>query len=251
MIDGLDLSNRVALVTGASRGIGRAIAMGLARCGASVAVHYASRREAAQAALDEMGGRGCLVQGDLAADDAARDIVDQVAATLGRIDILVLNASVQHLRHWSEPNREEFDHQVAVNFRSVVEMIQHAAPAMCERRWGRIVTVGSVQQYRPHRSMIVYGALKSGLEQLVRNLARQLGSQGVTVNNISPGVIDTDRNAEPLADPQRREGIRQRVPLARIGTPDDCVGAVLLLCSDAGGYITGIDLPIDGGLRIS
>lgn len=249
-MEGFDLTDRVALVTGASRGIGRAIALGLGRCGANVAVHYAGQRDAAQEVLEALGGRGCLVQGDLTDGDAPRAIIAAVVEQLGHIDILVLNASVQYRRDWDEPNRVEFDEQVVVNFRSAFEMIQFAAPGMCERGWGRIVTVGSVQQYRPSPSMLPYGALKSALEQLVRNLAKQLAPRGVTVNNLSPGVIETDRNAEALADPQRRERVRAKVPLERLGTPEDCVGAALLLCSDAGSYITGIDLPVDGGLRL-
>jgi len=248
--DRIELSARVALVTGASRGIGRAIALGLGRCGATVAVHFAGRQDAAKQTLDELGGRGCIVRGDLADGDAPRQIIDEVTTQLGPIDILVLNASVQHRRDWDEPNREEFDEQVIVNFRSAFEMIQLAAPAMCERGWGRIVTVGSVQQYRPHASMLPYGALKSALEHLARNFARQLAPHGVTVNNLSPGVIETERNAGALADPDRRESIRGKVPVGRFGTPEDCVGAALVLCSDAGSYITGVDLPIDGGLRL-
>lgn len=250
MIDGFDLTGRTALVTGSSRGIGRAIAVGLGRCGARVAVHYAGRVDAARQVLDELGGQGCTVRGDLADGDAPREIIDAVNRQLGRIDILVLNASVQHRRRWDQPDRDAFDEQVVVNLRSAFEMIQLAGPAMCDRGWGRIVTVGSVQQHRPSPAMLPYGALKSALEQLARNLAKQLAPHGVTVNHLSPGVIETDRNAEALADPDRRERVRAKVPLGRFGTPEDCVGATLLLCSGAGAYITGIDLPVDGGLRL-
>lgn len=250
MIDDFNMTGKVALVTGASRGIGRAIALGLGRCGAKVAVHYANRHEAAQQVLNEIGGSGCIVQGDLATGEAPHKIVEEAKTQLGPIDILVLNASVQHLRRWDDFNRKEFDEQVIVNLRSVHEMIQLAAPSMCDRGWGRIVTIGSVQQYRPHAEMLPYGALKNALEHLARNLAKQLAPFGVTVNNLSPGVIDTDRTAGVLSDASRQARISGKIPVGRVGAPEDCVGAVLLLCSDASSYITGIDLPVDGGLRI-
>ncbi len=250
MADRFDLTGRRALVTGASRGIGRAIALGLGGCGASVAVHYARREDAAREVLAELDGRGCVVGGDLAADDAPARIIDEAAAALGGIDILVLNASVQYIRRWDEPNREEFDRQTAVNFRSLLEMIQRAAPAMVERRWGRIVTVGSVQQYRPYPHMVPYGALKAALEQMVRNLARQLGGHGVTVNNLVPGVIATERTGTIYNDPDVKARAGAGIPLGRVGEPDDCVGAALLLCSEAGAYITGTDLIVDGGYRL-
>ena len=250
MLGGFDLTGRRALVTGASRGIGRAVALGLGRCGAAVAVHYASRAEMAQVVLAELDGRGCVVGGDLADDDAPARIIDETVAALGGIDILVLNASVQHSRPWDEPNRKEFDRQVAVNFRSVVEMIQRAAPAMVDRGWGRIVTVGSVQQDRPHAKMVPYGALKGALSQMVRNLARPLGPHGVTVNNLVPGVIATERVGRVYTDPEVKARAGAAIPVGRVGEPEDCVGAALLLCSDAGAYITGTDLVVDGGYRL-
>ena len=169
---------------------------------------------------------------------------------LGEIDILVINASVQYRRPWHELNREEFDEQIVVNLRSALELIQLIAPAMVDRGWGRIVTVGSVQQRRPNREMLPYGATKAGLEQLARNLAEQLAGQGVTVNNLAPGVIDTDRNAQALSKPDVRRRVEQWVPMGRIGAAEDCVGAALLLCSDAGAYITGVDLYVDGGAQL-
>ncbi|NLF31741.1 MAG: SDR family oxidoreductase [Planctomycetes bacterium] len=250
MLDGFDLTGRRALVTGASRGIGRAIALGLGRCGAKVAVHYASREAAAREVLAELGGRGCVVGGDLADDDAPARILDQTVAALGGIDILVLNASVQYSRTWKEFDRGEFDRQVAVNFRSVFEMIHRAAPAMMECRWGRIVTVGSVQQYRPYAMMVPYGALKNALEQMVRNLARQLGPHGVTVNNLVPGIMATERIGTVYTDPEVRAKVGASIPVRRIGEPEDCAGAAVLLCSDAGAYITGTDLIVDGGYRL-
>ncbi len=170
---------------------------------------------------------------------------------MGYVDILVLNASVQFRRRWDEPiSRDEFDQQVVVNLRSAYELIQLLAPSMIERQWGRIVTVGSVQQYRPSPAMPPYAALKAALENLARNLAKQLAPHGVTVNNLSPGVIATERNAAVLEDTAYRQRVLDAIPMHRMGEADECAGAALLLCSPAGSYITGIDLPVDGGLRL-
>lgn len=248
------LDGRSALVTGGSRGIGRAIAMGLAECGADVAVHYAGNEAAARetvGAIAALGRRAVAVRADLDDDDAPARIADAALAGLGKIDVLVLNASVQFLREWHEPAaHEEWDRQWVVNLRSAYELMGRCVPGMVERGWGRVLTIGSVQQQVPAKSMPIYAALKSGLENLCRNMAGQLGKTGVTVNNLSPGIIETDRNTEALADPDRRERARSLVPMARFGVPEDCVGAALLLCSDAGSYITGIDLPVDGGMRL-
>lgn len=245
VLDGFNLSGKTALVTGASRGIGRAIALGLGECGAAVAVHYVGRADAADEVAAQLQ-RACVVQGDLGDGEAPRRIVEEAEARLGPIDILVLNASVQFRRPWQDIPRDEFDQQVAVNLRSEMEMIQLAVPRMMERGWGRVVTVGSVQELKPHPQMLIYAATKAALLSMVRNLAPQLAPRGVTINNLSPGVIETDRNAEVLNSPKRAD-VQARIPVGFIGQSDDCAGAALLLCSDAGRYITGTTLLVDGG----
>lgn len=246
---GYDLSGRVALVTGSSRGIGKAIALGLAECGASVAVHYVGNAEQAQAVADQIPN-SCIVQGDLLGDDAPQQILDEVKAKLGPVDILVLNASMQFRREWDQVDRDVFDQQVIANFRSEYEMIQLAGPHMVQQKWGRILTIGSVQQHRPHSRMIPYAATKAALETMVRGLAQMFAGHGVTINNLSPGVILTDRNTEALSDDKYRQKIMDMIPMHRGAEAQECVPAALLLCSDAGSYITGIDLPVDGGLRL-
>jgi len=162
----------------------------------------------------------------------------------------VLNASVQIRKPWAEIAAEEFDRQVRTNFQSSLELMQLAIPRMTQRRWGRVLTVGSVQEVRPHPDMAVYAATKSAQTNLVRNIASQVAANGVTVNNLSPGVIATDRNAEALADPEYRQKILHRIPMHQEGLAEDCVGAAILLCSDAGRYITGTTLFVDGGLHL-
>jgi glucose 1-dehydrogenase len=247
-----DLTGRRALVTGASRGIGRALALGLAEAGADVAVHFAGNAKAAEetcAGIRAIGRTAVAIGADLGRDDAV-DLISEQTERWGAIDILILNASVQHYRDCFDANRDEFDQQIRVNLRSSLELIQRYAPAMSDRGWGRVVAVGSVQQYRTSPRLIPYGAAKAAQEHLIRNFARQVSHRGVTFNNLSPGLIETDRTDAVMKDPEKLKLWTDRIPAQRVGQSDDCVGAVLLLCSDAGSYITGIDLPIDGGLRL-
>jgi NAD(P)-dependent dehydrogenase (short-subunit alcohol dehydrogenase family) len=246
---GYDLTGKTALVTGSSRGIGKAIALGLAQCGAAVAVHYVGHSEDAQAVASQIP-QSCTVRGDLLDGDAPRNILSQVQDQLGPIDILVLNASMQFRQTWDKVTREKFDQQVIANFRSEFEMIQLAAPHMIEQKWGRILTIGSVQQHRPHSAMIPYAATKSAQETMVRALAKEFAPHGVTINNLAPGVILTDRNTEALSDEVYRQKVQDMIPMRRMADTKECVPAALLLCSDASSYITGIDLIVDGGMRL-
>jgi NAD(P)-dependent dehydrogenase (short-subunit alcohol dehydrogenase family) len=248
-----DLSARHALVTGSSRGIGRSIALALAKCGAAVAVHGtqpAPALEETLAAACTLVPRSVAVTGDLSLPDVPARLVADAAAALGGLDILVANASLQIRRPWVEVTQAEAEQQLQVNFHATLRLIQAAVPAMRTQQWGRILTVGSIQQQRPHPDMIVYAASKSAQENMVRNLAKQLGSDGITVNNLAPGVILTDRNTAALADQAYAERVRSMIPLGFFGASDDCVGAALLLCSDAGRYITGVDLLVDGGMHL-
>jgi len=247
------LAGHTALITGSSRGIGRALALGFAQHGADVAVHCRSTIDQAQKVAAEVaavGMRSCVVQADLADADAPRDLFDLTAAQLGLIDILVLNASLQIRKSWDEITLDEFELQVNVNWRASMALIQLALPGMIERGWGRILTVGSVQQAVPHPQMLVYAGTKAAQENMARNLAKQVAGTGVTVNNLAPGVIDTDRNKAVLSDPEYRKRVAEMIPVNFIGESEDCVGAALLLCSDAGRYITGVDLLVDGGMAL-
>jgi glucose 1-dehydrogenase len=248
-----DLSGRSALVTGSSRGIGRAIALALAECGAAVAVHGTQPAPALEETLTDarrVAPRSVAVTGDLNLPDVPARIVADATAGLGGLEILVANASVQIRKPWAEVTQAEAEQQMQVNFHATLRLIQAAVPTMRAKQWGRILTVGSVQQQRPHPDMIVYAASKSAQDNLVRNLARQLGPDGITVNNLAPGVILTDRNVAALADQSYAERVRGLIPRRFFGESEDCVGAALLLCSDAGRYITGVDLLVDGGMHL-
>ncbi|MBX9698172.1 MAG: SDR family oxidoreductase, partial [Acetobacteraceae bacterium] len=248
------LDGRTALVTGARREIGRAIALALAGAGARLAIHHAgTAEEAADAAsvvreIEAAGGTARAFGQDFARDDAGRDLAAAVTAWTPP-DILVLNASIEIPEDYQAITRAHFDRQVAVNLRTVLELLQALVPPMGERGWGRVVTIGSVQQIRPHPRMLVYAGTKAAQLNWAWNLARQFGGQGVTVNNLAPGAILTARNRAQMAE--EGEALVQRIPAGRLGRPDDLAGAALLLCSDAGGYINGVNLFVDGGRAVA
>jgi NAD(P)-dependent dehydrogenase (short-subunit alcohol dehydrogenase family) len=161
----------------------------------------------------------------------------------------VINASIEILEPWQAIDRAHFDRQIQVNLWATLALLQALMPGMETRGWGRVVTIGSVQQLQPHPRMLVYAGTKAAQHNWAVNLARQAGGPGVTINNLSPGVIATARNRDQLATDGGK--LLSRVPLGRIGAPLDLVGAALLLCSDAGAYIHGADIRVDGGRSVS
>ncbi|MDD7412908.1 MAG: SDR family oxidoreductase [bacterium] len=242
-----DLTGKTALVTGSSRGIGRAVALCLAEAGADVVVHCTGRPEKAQEVVDAiraMGRKAWFIQKNLMDEDCAEYIFSRLEQPL---DILVLNASIQYRKAWEQITAQDFAEQINVNLRASMLLIQKAVPHMREQHWGRIVTVGSVQEAKPHPDMLVYSASKAGQRMMAQSLAGQLAKDGITVNNMAPGVIATDRNVEALSDPVYARQVADSIPVGFYGEPQDCAGAVLLLCSEEGRYITGQSLYVDGG----
>lgn len=244
------LSGRTALVTGARREIGRAIALALAGAGARLAVHHAGTEEETRDAdqvvreIADLGGEARAFGQDFTRDDAGRDLARAVSAWAA-VDILVLNASIELPEELTEISRKHFDRQVAVNLRTTLELLQVLVPPMAERGWGRVVTIGSVQQVRPHPRMLVYAGTKAAQLNWAWNLARQFGGRGVTVNNLAPGAIRTARNRSQMVTEEA--ALVQRIPAGRLGRPNDLAGAALLFCSEAGSYINGANLYVDGG----
>ena len=248
-----DLKRKTALVTGSGQGIGRAIALLLAKQGARVIVNWCSNDAVAQHTLDgikEVGGEYLTWKYDLSSATIKEDWEQFVRENNLVVDILVLNASVQYRNAWENITNEEFDKQMHVNVRASLALIQACVPAMRERKWGRIVTVGSVQQHRPNTAMAVYAATKAAQNNLVMTLCGQLAGDGITINNIAPGAIETVRNEKALSDAAYREKIEKSIPVGFVGQPGDIAPTVLLLCSNEGRYITGADIPIDGGMSI-
>lgn len=240
-----DLKGKRALVTGSTQGIGYAIAKALIACGAEVYIHCSASEEKAKKIADELGS-SLFVVGDLSRTDS----VEKIHSVTGDLDIVICNASVQYKNAWYEIPMDEFDKQINVNLRSTLLMMQSYIPAMQAKKWGRFITVGSVQQTKPHTHMAIYAATKCAVMSLVTNIAKQVACDGVTVNNLSPGVIATPRNDAALADPEYRPLVLAKIPAGFAGEAHDCAGAAVLLCSDEGRYITGTDLVADGGMHL-
>lgn len=245
-----DLHGKTALVTGSSRGIGRAILVALAEQGAEVILHCrrpCAASEETQQLLEDMGARCYAVYADLAERSGADELYGQVERQGLCVDILFLNASVELRRVWTEITDEEFDLQMDTNLRASIKLLQRFVPGMRSRRWGRVVTVGSVQQKKPHEEMLVYSASKAALCNVCLSLSSILAADGVTVNNLAPGAIRTDRNAEALSDPAYDEHVRDLIPMKYIGYPQDIGGIAVYLASEESKYMTGQDIYVDGG----
>lgn len=238
------LNGKKVLITGSSQGIGLAIAKGLSEAGAKVFLNGTNEEKAKNAAKQIRGAEVAVC--DLSLPDCAERLYEKT----GDVDILILNASIQCRKAWNEITDEEFDKQIAVNFKASLKLIQKYGPYMQKQAWGRIITIGSVQQRKPHKDMLVYAAAKSAQENMVRNLAKQLAPFGITVNNVAPGVIETPRNEEALADEAYAKQVMSGIPCGYPGKPEDCAGLVLMLCSDEGRYMTGEDIFIDGGMKL-
>lgn len=238
-----------ALVTGASRGIGRAIAIQLAKDGYEVIVHCAGNRakaEETKAMITNAGGKATILFADLCNVEETKRLAEQ----MGNLDVLVLNASLQIRKKWQEiPLNEAYD-QLNCNYVSSLMLMQAATPYMQQQKWGRIVTIGSVQEAKPHPDMLVYASSKAAQTLMVKSLSLQLAKDGITVNNVAPGVIYTDRNVEALADAAYAKQVTDSIPVGFYGQPDDCAGIVSLLCSEQGRYITGQNIYVDGGKSV-
>ena len=240
-----DLTGKTALVTGSTQGIGYAVASCLAEQGATVFVHGSKSMEKCEKASAGIPGSR-PVTADLSESGSCSELYRKT----GDVDILVLNASVQIRKPWNQITPEEFNLQVHVNLLSTLELMKLYGPYMAKKGWGRIVAVGSVQQYKPHPEMGIYAATKDAQYNLVRNVAKQMAPYGVTVNNMSPGVIATPRNEAALSDPEYSKKVMDGIPCGYAGRACDCSGGVLLLCSEEGRYIIGTDLVIDGGMHL-
>ena len=226
-----DLTGKTALVTGSTRGIGKAIGDALEEYGAKVIRH---------------NSKVC----DLS-DPQAIDAFFDGLETKGEMpDILVANASIQAKIPWTEFPLDEAQKEVQVNLFATLRMFQRCYPKLQAQKWGRFIVVGSVNERRPHLDMCVYAATKSAQENLVRGIARQVASEGITVNNLCPGVFFTDRNRECLGNPEYAKRVTNAIPMHDYATPEDAAGTALLLASDAGRYITGATIMIDGGLSL-
>jgi glucose 1-dehydrogenase len=247
------LAGKVAIVTGAGRGIGRAIAAGYAREGAAVAVNYSRSHAAAEEAVREieaLGGRAIAVRADVGNLDEHEGLIDATRAAFGRLDILVNNAGIEINEPVLESTRETWDETVAVNLKGAYFLAVRAARAMVDAGGGKIVNISSVHDVEPLRNRAIYSITKGGLLMLVKSLALELAEHNIHVNGISPGAILTDMNRKHLTEPARRERLLGNIPLKRIGEPEDIVGAAVFLASAESDYVTGTTIYVDGGLLL-
>ena len=233
------------LITGSTQGIGLAIAAAFVKDGHEVTVHCASDLEKAKRVAEKIGASGAVV-----CDLSKMDEVDALIEKTGDVDVLVLNASVQFRNPYTDITDEELDTQLNVNFKSTFKLIRAYSEGMKEKGFGRIVTIGSVQQSKPHKDMAIYAATKCAVVSLVKNLAKQLAPFGVTLNNVAPGVIATPRNEAALADPEYRQKVLAGIPLGYAGEAQDMAATILLLAGEGGRYITGADIVVDGGMSL-
>jgi 3-oxoacyl-[acyl-carrier protein] reductase len=246
------LDGRAALVTGGSRGIGRATCFALAAKGAAVAVHYYAHSEAAGEVVDailEAGGVAFPIGGDLADPAVPDHLVQEAIKQLGRLDILVNNAGVMTDAPVAELTDGLWDETLNINLSAVMRFARACLPFMRERGWGRIIGVTSQAAYMGSANHAHYATAKAGLSGFTFSLAKEVGAFGITVNLVSPGRILTDMLAERMAG-REEEWLRQ-TPLRRLGQPEEVASAIAFLASDAARYITGATLHVNGGLLMS
>lgn len=244
-------NNKVALVSGGTRGIGRAVALKLAGDGFAVALLYAGNQTAAEetkALLEEMGAVYGIYRCDVADFSETKEIVRQVTEELGDIFVLVNNAGITKDKLIVQMNEAMFEDVINVNLKGAFHLIHHTARGFMKQRGGRIINVSSVVATMGNPGQANYAAAKAGLLGLTKSVAKELGSRGVTCNAITPGMIRTDMTADL---PQTaKEAMQNAIPLKRVGEAEEVAALISFLASDAAGYITGAAIPVDGGLSM-
>ena len=246
------LQGKKAVVTGSGRGIGRAIAVRLAREGADVAINDLDTRGTAQetlSAVEATGRRGFLVQADISRTDDARRLIDEAARQLGALDILVNNAGIEKRAPFVEVTEADYDQVLHVNLKGTFFVTQSfVRHLLADRRPGRIINISSVHEEMPFPGFATYCASKGGMQLLTRDLAVELGPYGITVNGIAPGAIATEINRSLLDDKPRVERLLGQIPIGRMGKPEEVAAVAAFLASPDADYVTGSTYYVDGGL---
>lgn len=249
ILDAFRLEGKVAVVTGGGRGLGRGIAEALAEAGADVVVVGSAPAPEAVAAIEALGRRAWSIPLDLLAASPAqvRDLVDQVVATAGRLDVLVNNAGIIRRQPALEFSEENWQDVIDLNLSKVFYLAQAAARVMAEHGGGKIINLASMLSYQGGKIVPSYTASKSAVVGLTRALASEWSGLGINVNAIAPGYFATDNTAQLRADETRSREILARIPVGRWGTPEDLKGVAVFLASAASDYVHGAVVPVDGG----
>jgi 2-deoxy-D-gluconate 3-dehydrogenase len=249
VLDLFRLDEKVALVTGVGRGLGQAMALGLAEAGADIAGLYLSNFEETQIQVEALGRRFLPVQCDLQQATVAHlnEVVDQVVQKMGRLDILINNAGIIRRSPALEFSEQDWDDVIQVDLKALFFLSQAAAKVMVQQRGGKIINIASMLSFQGGILIPSYTAAKSGVAGLTRALANEWASKGVNVNGIAPGYMATDNTAPLRADPQRNQAILARIPAGRWGDSAELKGVVVFLASAASSYMHGALLPVDGG----
>ena len=244
----MSINGKVALVTGASRGIGRAIAIELAREGVLVAINYRTNEDEAKKTLEEikaLGGNGVLLQGDVSSYDECKSMIQDITNILGKIDILVNNAGVSKVGLFMDMDIKEIDSLMSTNLKGVINLTHAALPHMVGKKSGTIINISSIWGNVGASCEVIYSTSKGGINLFTKSLAKEMSLSGIRINAIAPGVIDTEMNN--FLSNEEKECLKEEIPMGCFGEGKDIADAVLFLCSNKSKYITGQVLTIDGG----
>ena len=245
----MSLNGKIALVTGGSRGIGRAVCLQLAAQGATVGINYVSNSSAAEEVLAEItaqGGKGFVSGFDVADSTVVQKTIKAISSEQGGLDILVNNAGITRDGLMARMKDDDWDAVLNTNLKGAFTCSKAAMRGMMKKRWGRIINITSVIGFLGNAGQVNYASAKAGLVGLTKSMARELAGRQVTVNCVAPGYILTDMTGELSEDIQ--ENIRAQIPLGSLGTPEDVAGAVAYLASEESGYMTGQTLHVNGGM---
>ncbi len=244
-----DLKNKVAIITGARRGIGKAIVLKLAENGAKVVVTDIDQDECEQVVkeVEKLGGQGLALKLDVTDEENIKKVIQLTKEKFGRIDILVNNAGIFVQEELDKMDTSEIDKILSIDLRGVILCIKNIIPEMKEQKYGKIVNIASIAGFVGFELSSVYCAAKGGIVNMTRELALDLGKYQINVNAVAPGVIETDMTKDLLADENIKTALLSKIPYARVGQPDDIAKAVTFLASDESEYITGHTIVVDGG----
>ncbi len=247
----MNLTGRSALVTGASRGIGRAIAVALAKAGADVAINYSGNEAAAketESLCAEYGGKTLVIKADVSDAESCKAMIDQVKEAFGKIDILVNNAGITRDKLMIGMSEADFMDVINTNLKGSFLCMQMVSKLMIKQRYGRIINLSSVVGLHGNAGQVNYAASKAGVIGMTKSAAKELASRGITVNAVAPGMIETDMTA--VIPEKAKEAMMASIPAGRAGKPEDIANAVVFLASEEASYMTGQVVSVDGGMGI-